>query len=520
MAWFDRLFGSPGSFRYRYDEGDEYPGYSDGDPWSRHSGWYGPHIFQDPRRGAAGSSYDSYYPGERPFQGYDVPAYVDLDDRPSSYNTSSNAWPAYSHHSVPRPYGALSTEETDRAIALALEQEEHFRRRRYPLDDEDEELAAAMRESLDLYHSPRFKSDMMPTFRPSHGGKPPTMGTCAGCKQPLGYGRYLTCINKNWHPNCFSCKTCNKPITDREFSVQGGEPYHRDCYRELFHPRCEVCSQFIPANAAGLIEYRSHPFWNQKYCPRHERDGTPRCCSCDRIESGRSQYSTLEDGRKLCHECLETAVVDTRKCQPLYREILKFYKNVGMMIDQEVPMLLVARSALNEAREGEKEGMHTSETRGLCLSEEQTITSVFGGNPRSPYPMRFEPQKLVRRCEVTAILVLYGLPRLLTGSILAHELMHAWLRLAGEFPPMRPNTEEGICQVMSHIWLTNELKRMKKIGAFSSPAQEKLGEFYLHQIATDTSPVYGDGFRRGLAAVNQFGLRRVLEHLRMNGNLP
>lgn len=128
-------------------------------------------------------------------------------------------------------------------------------RRRYPLDDEDEELAAAMRESLDLYHSPRFKSDMMPTFRPSHGGcvhlylpiyhlklvlgffvskkrkqidlyvvwicfrKPPTMGTCAGCKQPLGYGRYLTCINKNWHPNCFSCKTCNKPITDREVSM-------------------------------------------------------------------------------------------------------------------------------------------------------------------------------------------------------------------------------------------------------------------------------------------------------------
>lgn len=127
-------------------------------------------------------------------------------------------------------------------------------RRRYPLDDEDEELAEAMRESLDLYRSPRFMSDMMPTFRPSHGGyvhlyllisrlkvlhffhqqgeeevdlyvvwtcfrKPPTVGNCAGCKQPLEYGRFLTCINKHWHPNCFSCKTCNKPITDREVSL-------------------------------------------------------------------------------------------------------------------------------------------------------------------------------------------------------------------------------------------------------------------------------------------------------------
>lgn len=120
-----------------------------------------------------------------------------------------------------------------------------------------------------------------------------------------------------------------------QFSVQGNEAYHRECYKELFHPKCEVCSNFvsaahkwynfaeflnkrsllsdapssqvcqflfgrivgcnfawahslvigqIPTNAAGLIEYRSHPFWNQKYCPRHERDDTPRCCSCDRIE--------------------------------------------------------------------------------------------------------------------------------------------------------------------------------------------------------------------------------------------
>jgi len=40
----------------------------------------------------------------------------------------------------------------------------------------------------------------------------------------------------------------------------------------------------------------------------------------------------------------------------LYREILKFYKvNLAMEIDQEIPMLLVERSALNAAREGEKE---------------------------------------------------------------------------------------------------------------------------------------------------------------------
>lgn len=74
------------------------------------------------------------------------------------------------------------------------------------------------------------------------------------------------------------------------------------------------------------------------------------------------------------------------------------------------------------------------ETRGLCLSEEQTVRTVrkrskgnWSGN------MITEQFKLTRRCEVTAILILFGLPRLLTGSILAHEMMHAWMRLKGEF---------------------------------------------------------------------------------------
>lgn len=91
------------------------------------------------------------------------------------------------------------------------------------------------------------------------------------------------------------------------------------------------------------------------------------------------------------------------------------------------------------------------ETRGLCLSEEQTVTTVRICSPqilavevssifmklsvhwiridcisltmsqilRRPkigagyrmIDMVTEPHRLIRRCEVTAILVLYGLPR-------------------------------------------------------------------------------------------------------------
>ncbi|KAL8143095.1 hypothetical protein V2J09_016127 [Rumex salicifolius] len=110
----------------------------------------------------------------------------------------------------------------------------------------------------------------------------------------------------------------------------------------------------IPSNGAGLIEYRAHPFWGQKYCPVHDTDGTPRCCSCERMEPQDSGYISLGDGRKLCLECLDSSVMDTNQCQPQYLEIQEFYESLGMKIQQQVPLLLVERQALNEAMGGEK----------------------------------------------------------------------------------------------------------------------------------------------------------------------
>ncbi|XP_050896794.1 protein DA1-related 2 [Lathyrus oleraceus] len=250
---------------------------------------------------------------------------------------------------------------------------------------------------------------------------------CGGCNQEIIYGNCLGCMDTYFHPDCFRCHSCRYPITEREFSLSGKHPYHKSCFKELTHPKCEVCFQFIPINAAGLIEYRCHPFWSQNYCPCHEYDNTARCCSCERLEPRNTKYYGLEDGRSLCLECMESAIMDTGDCQPLYHSIRDYYEGMHMRIDQQVPMLLVEREALNEAIVGEKNGFHhLPETRGLCLSEEQTVTSIhrrprIGGHRF--IGMRTQHQKLIRKCEVTAILVLYGLPRLLTGAILAHELM-------------------------------------------------------------------------------------------------
>ncbi|KAG9160790.1 hypothetical protein Leryth_008615 [Lithospermum erythrorhizon] len=365
---------------------------------------------------------------------------------------------------------------------------------------------------------------------------------CGGCNKDIVHGNYLGCMGSFFHPECFRCRACGYIITEHEFSLSRKDTYHTSCFKELTHPKCEVCHQFIPTNSAGLIEYRCHPFWSQKYCPAHEHDNTARCCSCERLESRNARYVSLGDGRSLCLECMEYAVMDTTDGQSLYHSIRDYYEGMNMTIDQQIPMLLVERHALNEAIEGEKHGFHhMPETRGLCLSEEQTVASIqrrirVGG--RGLIGMRTQPHKLTRKCEVTAILVLYGLPRLLTGAILAHELMHGWLRLKG-YRNLDPEVEEGICQVLSYMWLETEVMpdlkyapststtsssssstwQTSKKRAKSGP-EHRLGSFFKHQIEHDASPAYGGGFRAANAAVNKYGLRRTLEHIRFTGNFP
>lgn len=365
---------------------------------------------------------------------------------------------------------------------------------------------------------------------------------CNGCKRGIGHGTYLGCMGTFFHPECFCCHSCGYPITEVEFSFSGNNLYHKACFKELTHPKCDVCHQFIPTNRARLIEYRCHPFWSQKYCPSHEYDRTARCCSCERLESWNVKYISLGDGRSLCLECMESAIMDTGDCQLLYHAIRDYYEGMNMRIDQQISMLLVERQALNEAIVNEKNGFHhMPETRGLCLSEEQTVTSILKKPKVGGYRlvgMQTQPQKLVGKCEVTAILVLYGLPRLLTGAILAHELMHGWLRLKG-YRNLSPEVEEGICQVLSYMWLESEvmpgLKNMpstsftpsssssstssSKKGS-KSEVENKLGEFFLHQIAHDTSPAYGEGFRAANLAVNRYGLQKTLKHIRLTGSFP
>ncbi|CAA7404305.1 unnamed protein product [Spirodela intermedia] len=454
------------------------------------------------------------------------------------------------HSTPPASKSYYDNDDIDHAIALSLSEEEQRKAKAVDtgsLLEDDEQLARALQESLNVESPPRENGhnyQLIP-FIFSSGTR-----VCAGCNAGIGHGRFLSCMGAVWHPECFCCHSCGRPISDYEFSMSGDYPYHKSCYKERYHPKCDVCKEFIPTNAAGLIEYRAHRFWLQKYCPFHEHDGTPRCCSCERMEPRDTTYVSLDEGRKLCLECVDSAIMDNSECHLLFIDIQEFFEGLNMKVTQQIPLLLVERQALNEAMEGEKNGgqhHHLPETRGLCLSEEQTVSTILRrpriGAGNRVMDMIREPYRLTRVCEVTAILILYGLPRLLTGSILAHEMMHAWLRLNG-YRTLSQEVEEGICQVLAHMWLESEIvsgsgAHVVATSASPSPSlassssssglpkkaarsqfEKKFGEFFKHQIETDPSPAYGDGFRAGYQAVLKYGPRSTLDHIKLTGSFP
>lgn len=207
--------------------------------------------------------------------------------------------------------------------------------------------------------------------------------SCDGCGRAIGLGPTLRALGKQWHVGCFRCAGCQRPMDlgggNMTFSVgQDGQPYHAHCHKQLHHPRCSVCGDFIPMRADGRIEWQENPFWKNQHCPSHRVDGTPQCCSCNKLKPVADEWVSLQDGRQLCLECLDTLVVDTKDAQPLYDEVLQFFTFMGMPHPYKAPLLLVEGPVLEDYadREGRPRQPGASgpvfHIRGLCVAHVYT----------------------------------------------------------------------------------------------------------------------------------------------------
>jgi hypothetical protein len=124
----------------------------------------------------------------------------------------------------------------------------------------------------------------------------------------------------------------------------------------------------------------------------------------------------------------------------------------------------------------------------------------------------------------------------------APEFSHCSIA-AGSFPGLDLKTEEGICQLLAHMWLQTKLSahmgrspmpagsladvpavQFRKSGGGTTKKKEevsgRMADCFLRQIEVEPTEVYGAGFRAAHAAVGTFGLETVLEHMRMHKTLP
>ncbi len=402
-----------------------------------------------------------------------------------------------------------------------------------PAEDTDSDLELALK--LQAEFDSESKTTPPPQRSPPRSrSSRPRVPLCCTCASEIR-GRCVTAGDLSYCASCFNCTLCNLTLLNarnvRVVEMEAGlRAVHSSCWEEVYAPRCVSCRGVFDGDS-GVFRFQKHPFFpDWRYCSPCSNNA--RCTGCGRVE-GPGGWADLGDGRKICHSCGRTAILDSEELRPLWFDVLEFLdKKLGLCVwpeMREVPVLSVGFGALNER--GVHGDSNSAVTRGICLSEETTRsqglqvpaleydrgTNSYRITTRS---LHFEP-KTTR--SVSAILCLSGLPRDLSASVLAHEAIHAWLKLHPSPPPSAPplsrQAEEGVCQLVAHLYL----QYLRPKTPDPSPdaddvSDDRLRKYFLYSIESDTSEVYGEGFRKAARMFEQIGLEATLSVLTEEGD--
>ncbi len=216
-----------------------------------------------------------------------------------------------------------------------------------------------------------------------------------------------------------------------------------------------------------------------------------------------------------------------------------------------VDVVGMAKRAGRMFRRGGKSANGDSTSVGTSTNNNSTSNSTSNSNSNSTDAntqqanVRRNVWGGMRHVQVQKILCLKGLPRNLMGSILAHEAIHAWLAMNpirrdgvvgddssafGRVRRIEPIIEEGICQLVSHLYLqtlmANDRKeRFRDHFSKDGPSDVKLNQYFKWSIENHSSPIYGGGFKKAAMAYTQTvqsggGLKELLQYVTIHRDFP
>eukprot|EP00727_Mastigamoeba_balamuthi_P012077 m51a1_g7492 hypothetical protein (500) ;mRNA; r:251831-254379 len=109
---------------------------------------------------------------------------------------------------------------------------------------------------------------------------------CAGCNKPI-VGRSINAMLRLWHPECLTCTICKEILTSTTFYEAEGKPYCNYHYIKLFGAVCARCNQKCEGDSIEALGKRWHPAcWICNGCNKplagrvYDFESKPLCKSC------------------------------------------------------------------------------------------------------------------------------------------------------------------------------------------------------------------------------------------------
>ncbi|XP_049534372.1 paxillin isoform X6 [Anopheles darlingi] len=81
---------------------------------------------------------------------------------------------------------------------------------------------------------------------------------CAYCNGPI-LDKCVTALEKTWHTEHFFCAQCGQQFGEDGFHERDGKPYCRNDYFDMFAPKCNGCNRAIMENYISALNSQWHP---------------------------------------------------------------------------------------------------------------------------------------------------------------------------------------------------------------------------------------------------------------------
>lgn len=300
---------------------------------------------------------------------------------------------------------------------------------------------------------------------------------CASCKKPIQGDYVRDKEEKYYHRLCSqqktkipSCSYCFKPISETNYISFQEKSYHTSCYQNSVAPRCDICGEAL--DDAAITD-----FWGTRFHPRHAKE-FKICVVCGRliVRDGRE----IEADRWMCPICCATSVVTLERSRELLEIVREQLASTGIVV-RTLGLRIVLETS-DQLREGRRPG--ASATAHAYAGIKWNKGSDKIGD------------------ETATLKVLTNLPEDLMRGVIAHELMHIWQHENGvDTAPLE--YREGSANWASSL-IYGQLRNER-------------GRYFIGGLEKSNDPLYGVGYREVAKYADTHGVVGVLQMLKREG---